>query len=74
METAETTEQDRGAHAGEAEFHLNPKIQDSIGRSLKAHYDDIVNSPVPDKFLVLLAQLEAREQRDAAGELSDERN
>ena len=61
-------------HGGDAEHLLDPKIQDSIGRSLKAHYDDLVNSPVPDKFLVLLAQLEAREQRDAAGKTSDERN
>ncbi|SIQ93131.1 MAG: hypothetical protein EPO59_04940 [Bosea sp. (in: a-proteobacteria)] len=52
---------------------LDPKVQESIGRSLKAHYDDIVSAPVPDKFLVLLAQLEATEQR-AAGASSDERN
>jgi len=53
------------------EFVLDPKVQESIGRSLKAHYDDIINAPVPDKFLVLLAQLEATEQR-AAGASSDE--
>ncbi len=50
---------------------LDPRVQESIGRSLKAHYDDIVNAPVPDKFLVLLAQLEATEQR-AAGASHDE--
>lgn len=55
------------------ELVLDPKVQESIGRSLKAHYDDIVNAPVPDKFLVLLAQLEAIERR-AAGASSDERN
>ena len=54
------------------EMVLDPKVHESIGRSLKAHYDDIVNAPVPDKFLVLLAQLEAIEQR-AAGVSSDER-
>lgn len=54
------------------ELVLDPKVQESIGRSLKAHYDDIVNAPVPDKFLVLLAQLEATEQR-AAGASTDER-
>ncbi|CAM5206800.1 hypothetical protein ARD30_14105 [Bosea thiooxidans] len=54
------------------EMVLDPKVQESIGRSLKAHYDDIVNAPVPDKFLVLLAQLEAIEQR-AAGVSSDDR-
>lgn len=55
------------------ELMLDPKVQESIGRSLKAHYDDIVNAPVPDKFLVLLAQLEATEHR-AVGAPSDERN
>lgn len=53
------------------ELVLDPRVQESIGRSLKAHYDDIVNAPVPDKFLVLLAQLEATEQR-AAGASRDE--
>lgn len=54
------------------EMVLDPRVQESIGRSLKAHYDDIISAPVPDKFLVLLAQLEATEQR-AAGASSDER-
>jgi hypothetical protein len=55
------------------ELMLDPRVQESIGRSLKAHYDDIVNAPVPDKFLVLLAQLEATEHR-AVGASPDERN
>jgi hypothetical protein len=62
------TETDEGGD----EQVLNPKAQESIGRSLKAHYDDIVNAPVPDKFLVLLAQLEASEQRRKA--MCDERH
>lgn len=57
----------------DGELTLYPRVQESIGRSLKAHYDDIVNAPVPDKFLVLLAQLEATENR-AAGAPSDELN
>jgi len=60
-----------GDHDGEVT--LDPKVQESIGRSLRAHYDDIVNAPVPDKFLVLLAQLEATERR-AAGASTDEHN
>ncbi len=43
------------------EVELSPKIQDAIGRSLIAHYDDIVSSAIPDKFLSLLAELEAKE-------------
>lgn len=66
----EMTEPDRG---DELEPILDPKVQESIGRSLKAHYDDLVNAPIPDKFLVLLAQLEAREQRGSAGGTTDER-
>ncbi|WP_245973694.1 NepR family anti-sigma factor [Bosea caraganae] len=64
------TEPDRG---DEQEPVLDPKVQESIGRSLKAHYDDLVSAPIPDKFLVLLAQLEAQEQRASAGGTSDER-
>jgi len=44
------------------EATLDPKIQEALGRSLKAHYDDLVKAPVPDRFLVLLAELEAKEQ------------
>ena len=62
-----------GSGDHESESMLDPRVQESIGRSLKAHYDDIVNAPVPDKFLVLLAQLEATERR-AAGASSDELN
>jgi hypothetical protein len=52
---------------------LDPKVQESIGRSLKAHYDDLINAPIPDKFLVLLAQLEATERRLPGEGESDER-
>lgn len=68
----EMTEPDRGDGL-ELEPILDPKVQESIGRSLKAHYDDLVNAPIPDKFLVLLAQLEAQEQRASAGGTTDER-
>lgn len=67
----EMTEPGRGDE--QLEPILDPKVQESIGRSLKAHYDDLVNAPIPDKFLVLLAQLEAREQRASAGGTTDER-
>ena len=51
----------RGQHDLHAE--LNPKIQDALGQALKAHYDDLINAPIPDRFLVLLAELEAKERR-----------
>ena len=52
---------------------LDPRVQESIGRSLKAHYDDLVTAPIPDLFLVLLAQLEATEQRLSTEDGANER-
>lgn len=57
----------------EDEAVLDPRVQESIGRSLKAHYDDLVNAPIPDRFLVLLAQLEATERRLRTEGDADER-
>lgn len=42
---------------------MTAKVQEAIGRALKSHYDDLVSAPVPDRFLVLLAELEAKEKR-----------
>ena len=42
---------------------LDPKVLETIGRALKAHYDDLVHAPVPEKLLDLLAQLEAEEEQ-----------
>ena len=56
------------------ETMLDLRVQESIGRSLKAHYDDLINAPVPDRFLVLLAQLEDTERRLKAEGGSDERS
>jgi Anti-sigma factor NepR len=49
----------------------DPHIQDFVARSLQAHYESIVQAPVPDRFLMLLAQLEDQE-RKAAEDKSDE--
>ena len=43
---------------------LDPKILETIGRALKAHYDDLVHAPLPEKLLDLLARLEKEEQRE----------
>ncbi|WP_413990903.1 NepR family anti-sigma factor [Labrys okinawensis] len=50
---------------------LDPQIQEFVARSLQAHYESIVRAPVPDRFLMLLAQLEDQE-RKAAEDKSDE--
>ena len=50
---------------------LDPQIQEFVARSLQAHYESIVRAPVPDRFLMLLAQLEDQEKK-AAEDKSDE--
>ncbi|RXT51289.1 hypothetical protein B6S44_22060 [Bosea sp. Tri-44] len=52
---------------------LDPRVQESIGRSLKAHYEDLVTAPIPDRFLALLAQLEATERRLSTEDGANER-
>lgn len=44
-----------------AEPTLDPKAQDAIGRALKAHFEDLMQAPLPDRLLVLLAELQAKE-------------
>jgi hypothetical protein len=46
---------------------LDPKVLETIGRALKAHYDDLVHAPLPDKFLDLLARLEEEEREQYRG-------
>lgn len=45
---------------GEAGRHANiePRIQTEIGKHLRAIYDDVINEPVPSKFMELLEKLE----------------
>jgi Anti-sigma factor NepR len=43
---------------------LDARTKGLLGRALQSHYDDLVKEPIPDRFLVLLAQLEAKEARD----------
>jgi hypothetical protein len=46
------------------ETGLKSEIQEKLGRKLKEVYADVVNEPVPDRFLDLLNQLEEAEQSD----------
>ena len=51
---------------------LDHRSQEAIGRALKAHYDDLVRAPVPDKFMELLDRLEATEQSGNSQSGADE--
>lgn len=43
---------------------IDSELQAHIGRHLKASYDDILSQDVPDRFLDLLSQLEAKESEE----------
>jgi Anti-sigma factor NepR len=47
-----------------SEAVLDKKVLEAIGRALKAHYDDLLHAPLPEKFLELLDRLEAAEARE----------
>lgn len=55
---------DKGSGPGKSRVDagLDPRSQEAIGRTLKAHYEDLVRAPVPNKFLEMLDRLEATEQ------------
>ena len=50
----------------ESDAALDPKVLETIGQALKAHYDDLVSAPLPQKFLDLLAKLEEEERHGEA--------
>jgi Anti-sigma factor NepR len=42
---------------------LDPDIQRHIGRKLKASYEELIKQPVPDKFKILLEELQRKEKK-----------
>ncbi len=38
--------------------HVDPRVQTEIGKHLRAIYDDVINEPIPSKFMELLEKLE----------------
>lgn len=48
--------------SGENQLRLDPLAKSKIGKRLRDSYDAVVNEPIPDKFLDLLASLEASEK------------
>jgi hypothetical protein len=50
---------------------LDARSLEQIGASLKAHYENLVQTPVPEKFLELLDRLEAKEHDSDFGGASD---
>ena len=61
-EFAETRPADDDPVDGADVALLEPHIQEQLGRVLRSFCDDLVHQPIPDKFVVLLAQLEAKQR------------
>jgi len=49
------------------EAPLDAKVLDALGRALTAHYEDVVRAPLPERFLVLLEDLEKKERKVRSG-------
>ena len=43
---------------------LDQKVLDAIGNALKAHYDPLVDAPLPKKIFDLVDQLEKEERQE----------
>ena len=41
---------DKDRKDDDREVVLDPRIQEAIGKSLKAHYDDLIKAPMPDRL------------------------
>lgn len=48
----------RQGSLGRDKPRIDPRVQLEIGKHLRAHYEDVINEPVPDKFMELLEKLE----------------
>jgi hypothetical protein len=48
----------QGSSSGRGHTSIDPRIQNEIGKHLRAAYDDVINEPVPEKFIELLEKLE----------------
>jgi hypothetical protein len=48
------------------------KLREAIGGALKAHYDDLVRAPIPQRFRELLTQLDAEEGATSGGQGRDD--
>ncbi|SEQ36040.1 hypothetical protein SAMN05216548_10486 [Faunimonas pinastri] len=53
-----------GRSSGEnSEGKVDQRVQGEIGKHLRAFYDDVINEPVPNRFMELLEQLERSTQK-----------
>jgi len=56
--SAANVEPGAGSAQTEPDYALAPHVQEQIGRRLAAAYDEVLRQPVPERFLLLLDQLD----------------
>jgi hypothetical protein len=54
-----------GAEQPGAANEIDQDIQARIGRQLRSAYDEVVNEPIPERFLRLLVELERKRSGSA---------
>ncbi|MQT14068.1 NepR family anti-sigma factor [Segnochrobactrum spirostomi] len=57
-----------GSPPGREAAAFGSDLQSSIGRQLRSMYNDLLQEPVPDRFLQLLADLDGKEAETEAGD------
>jgi hypothetical protein len=58
-------DKDAGPGDGPTPVLLDARVEESIGKALQAHYDDVARLPLPDSILALLAELAAKGRSEA---------
>jgi hypothetical protein len=61
-EAGSTPAQDEWNTDDEGAGEVSPLVVEAVGRALQRHFQAIAEMPLPDRLLVLLAELEARER------------
>ncbi|MDP2357743.1 MAG: NepR family anti-sigma factor [Beijerinckiaceae bacterium] len=48
----------------EEDTQIDEHIQRRIGAKLRSYYDELLNEPIPGKFIELLVKLDEKERRE----------
>ena len=46
------------------EIQIDEHVQRRIGAKLRAYYDELLNEPIPEKFIELLVRLDEKERKE----------
>jgi hypothetical protein len=46
------------------EIQIDEHVQRRIGAKLRAYYDELLNEPIPEKFIELLVKLDEKERKE----------